>query len=199
MMSYRSACTDENRLCGPSIPFYIQTLPPGGIAGDCQFESVKIIANSDPKYEPVDTVELRRACATEVATSVNETQLLIARDDFPRVHQGENWITFMPKGLTMDQYRLYLAKSLLPSGDHWGEAMTLELLSKITGIRFIVINGDCKLMFATESPFPQSPVGILRLHGLHYEPLFTMAAAENTKKFLFKYNSECIRSVLGGR
>jgi hypothetical protein len=196
-MSYRSACSGENRLCGPSIPFYIQ--PVGGVPGDCQFESVKLIANSDPKYEPVDTIGLRRACATAVATSVDETQLYIARDDFPKVHYNETWMQLMPSGLTMDQYRLYLAKSLLPSGDHWGEAMTLELLSKITGIRYIVIDGMCKLIFATESPFPQSPVGLLRLQGLHYEPLFTMGANENTKKFLFKYNSKCIQSVLGGR
>lgn len=192
----RPACSFNKRLCGPSMPFYIQHVQ--GIPGDCQFESLKIVANSDPKYQKVDVTELRRACATAIATSISDNELLVIREHVPLEHISENWVNMMPRELTIPQFRLYLAKSVLPKGDYWGDSITLPILSNYLGIRLIIIDGNCSLQFVTDSPFPEAPVAILRYEGLHYEPIFTMNpdARSEAKKFLFKYNSKCIQSVL---
>ncbi|RYE16581.1 MAG: hypothetical protein EOP45_17260 [Sphingobacteriaceae bacterium] len=126
--SYRRVCLDNN-VC--KIPLYVQNIR--GNTGDCQFDAIRTILNTDDRYETTDVSELRRICATAIATYVDEDTLVVRRDDIFEDRVDEQWMQDMPQNISIPDFRLYWAKSMLRLGEVWGDETTLQLISNAVG------------------------------------------------------------------
>lgn len=166
-------------------------LSPTLTQGDCEFDSVRQIINSENLGTQWTIEDLRELCAAEVKR-IPTSEIMIMRAAYDEDRVSEKWMRRLPLNLTISEYQNILSQAM-KTNDFWGDQFTLNMMSFHLNIQFIVLDLHCNIVHTTSAPFG-SHIGLLYREGLHYSPLYTMTST-NERRFVFNFDDRCIKTL----
>lgn len=159
--------------------------------GDCEFDSVRQIINSEDTVKQWTIKNLRMMCASEMR-KVPIRDLVTIRTIYDEDRITEQWMIDLPPSAPIREYLDALTQAMKTS-DFWGDQYTLNMMASKLKLQFLILDRYCNVVHHTPSP-AGSHIGLLYRDGMHFQPLYTLTD-ENEKRFVFNFDDKCIKAL----
>lgn len=166
--------------------------------GDCLYHAIARILNEDDTFEPlrervgnVTVNSLREEVAFRIHTAspsfINRNRIAYL------IKQDEPWFVNAESAhYDNDEFRkLWILQTL---GNAYGDETTLQILSEIYFISFLVLYSDCRNSNKGVTYNPDCRIiALLQLSALHYQNIYR-ERGDGTKQYVFSKNAKCVQS-----